>query len=58
MKVVLMQPNADEIYQNRQSAYCSPIRPPETGLAVLATWLHAYSKMQPEVAVLNPYAEL
>ncbi|HBH46618.1 MAG: hypothetical protein A2445_05080 [Candidatus Jacksonbacteria bacterium RIFOXYC2_FULL_44_29] len=57
MKVVLMQPNADEIYQNRQSAYCSPIRPPETGLAVLATWLHAYSKMQPEVAVLNPYAE-
>jgi len=50
-KVALLQPNADERYGHRQG-YASTARPPETGLAVLSTYLRTYG--QHEVVCINP----
>lgn len=51
-KVALLQPNADERYGHRQG-YASTARPPETGLAVLSSYLCAYAPNY-EVVCLNP----
>lgn len=50
-RVALLQPNADERYGHRQG-YASTVRPPETGLAVLSTYLRTYG--QHEVVCINP----
>lgn len=47
-KVALLQPNADERYGHRQG-YASAARPPETGLAVLSSYLPNH-----EVVCINP----
>lgn len=55
MKIALIQPNLDEKLQKSQrQAYSSPNRPPETGLAVLASWISTYSKKPHEVSILDP----
>lgn len=51
-KVGLLQPNADERYGHRQG-YASTARPPETGLAVLSSYLRAYAPNH-EVVCINP----
>lgn len=51
-KVALLQPNADERYGHRQG-YASTARPPETGLAILGSYLRAFAP-QHEVVCLNP----
>ncbi len=52
-----MQPSTDPMYLNRQLAYRSLIRPPETGLAVLTAWLRAYAQVKMRVIILNPDAD-
>ena len=51
-RVALLQPNADERYGHRQG-YASTARPPETGLAVLSSYLRAFAPNH-EVVCLNP----
>src|SRR3989344_5501427 len=52
MKVVLIQPDPENL--DNPQAYGSNVRPPETGLAVLAAWIRTYSTSQPEVVILDP----
>lgn len=55
MKISLVQPNLDKKHENqRQAYYGSQIRTPETGLAVLSSWIHDYSIKNHSVTVLNP----
>jgi radical SAM superfamily enzyme YgiQ (UPF0313 family) len=54
MKLTLVQPNLDKKHQNQRQAYGSPNRPPETGLAVLASWIDSYSQNQHETEILDP----
>ncbi|MBI5135289.1 cobalamin B12-binding domain-containing protein [Candidatus Uhrbacteria bacterium] len=51
VRIALVQPNADERYGARQ-AYESTVRPPETGLAVLSSYLRAHGHS--EVICLDP----
>lgn len=51
-KVALLQPNADKYYGQRQG-YAFVARPPETGLAVLSSYLRTFAP-QHEVTCLNP----
>ena len=51
-KIALLQPNEDESYGHRQG-YASTARPPETGLAVLSSYLRAFAP-QHEVVCLDP----
>ncbi len=51
MKIALLQPNADERYGVRQG-YESTTRPPETGLAVLSSYLRAHGHS--DVVCLDP----
>ncbi|MFA4873400.1 MAG: cobalamin-dependent protein [Patescibacteria group bacterium] len=52
MKIALLQPNADERYGHRQG-YGSEKRPPETGLAILSSYLRV-SAPNHEMFCLNP----
>jgi radical SAM superfamily enzyme YgiQ (UPF0313 family) len=54
MKIVLVQPNLDRRHSGQRQAYGSSNRPPETGLAVLGSWVKAYSAKKHDVRVLNP----
>ncbi|MFA4819636.1 MAG: cobalamin-dependent protein [Candidatus Aenigmatarchaeota archaeon] len=54
MKIGLIQPNLDEKYSDQRHAYSSEKRPPETGLAVLGSWLKRYSASGHEVVTFNP----
>ncbi len=51
-KIALLQPNADECYGHRQG-YASSIRPPETGLAVLSSYITTKAPSH-EVVCLDP----
>jgi radical SAM superfamily enzyme YgiQ (UPF0313 family) len=51
-KIALLQPNADKYYGHRQG-YASIARPPETGLAVLSSYLRVFAPHH-EVVCLNP----
>lgn len=52
MKIALVQPKIDERYGERQG-YASTRTPPETGLAVLSTYLRTYAP-QHEITCLDP----
>ncbi len=54
MRIALVQPNLDEKHENQKQAYGSAERPPETGLAVLDSWIKKYSSQQHSIIVLNP----
>jgi len=54
MKIALVQPNLDDKHPTQRQAYESRNRPPETGLAVLSSWVNAYSARQHDITVLNP----
>lgn len=54
MRIALVQPDLSEHYRSQQQAYESADQPPETGLAVLSSWINAYSEGNNEVVVLDP----
>jgi len=54
MEIRLIQPNLDEKHENQRQAYGSANRPPETGLAVLSSWINAYSPNGHKIKVINP----
>lgn len=57
MKVALLQPEMGESYaRGRRLAYGSPVRPPETGLAVLVAYAKTYTTQSLQITVLDPYA--
>ncbi len=58
MKIALIQPNLDDKHRGQKQAYGSSARPPETGLAVLSSWVNAYSKKPHDIIVLNPDKDL
>jgi len=53
MKIALIQPNLDE-HGNQRQAYGSINKPPETGLAVLASWANEFSKQEHETKIFDP----
>ena len=54
MEIRLIQPNLDEKHENQRQAYGSANRPPETGLAVLSSWITSYSPNEHKIKVINP----
>jgi len=52
MKIALVQPKIDEKYGDRQG-YASTRTPPETGLAVLSTYLRTYAS-EHDVVCIDP----
>jgi len=54
MKIALIQPDLDSRHQNQRQAYGSASRPPETGLAVLGSWIKKYASRPHEITVLDP----
>src|SRR3989338_8969067 len=54
MKIALLQPGLGGQYANQRQAYNSGTRPPETGLAVLVSWLRTFTRKEHEVVVLDP----
>ncbi|MFH1391593.1 MAG: cobalamin-dependent protein [Candidatus Diapherotrites archaeon] len=54
MKIGLVHPNCDSVHKKQRQAYGPLERPPETGLAVLSSWIKEYSVNDHEITVFNP----
>ena len=57
MNIALVQPNLNE-HGNKIQAYGSINRPPETGLAVLCSWVKNYSNQSNLIKIFDPNRDI